>query len=300
MLYLVFLINKIKNRILFNSTLQNLIDDNSNLFSLPEIVIQLNTLIDDPNSNIDQISELILKDAPLTVRLLKLVNSSYYNFSSPIDTVSQAINVIGTKELSDIVMATKMIKKFNYCPLPNITADDFWRHNLACAIAARAIATELKIINSERFFVSGLIHDIGKLVLYVTQPKLCEYLIKKIKSQQGDINELEYKIFGFSHCDVGALLLKSWDLPKIFIETTQYHHFPERAEEYSIEVAIIHLANAIANLIERPLSNEDCNPINPFVWKTLGIDSEMLNPLTAICDTKYKQSSPIFLDKKAA
>jgi len=283
-----------------SNTLKNLIEDNIELFSLPDIVIQLNKLLNDPDSSIDSISELIIQDAALTIRLLKLVNSAYYSFSSPIDTISQAINVIGTTELSDFIIATKMIQQFNFCPMKLVTIDSFWRHNLACATAAKTISVELKIKNTEQIYISGLIHDIGKLLLYVTQPILCEHLITKMSSRDENIHELEFKIFGFTHGDVGSQLLSQWQLPQMFIETTQYHHDITKKILFPVESAIIHLANGIANLIEKPLSYDDALPVDESVWTILGINPEMLVTLTHKSELKYKISSTILIDSETA
>lgn len=283
---------------IFSNALQNLIEDNKGLFSLPEIVINLNTLLNDPNSTNQQISDLILQDAPLTVRLLKIVNSPYYNFSSPIDTITQAISVLGTKELSSFIISTKVINKFNYLPLQLISITEFWQHNLACAIAAKTISKTLSIPNSEQLYIAGLIHDIGKLVLYITQPTLCESLIKKMKTRGLAVNELEDKIFGYNHSDVGATLLTEWGLPELLIQTTQLHHKPEQSNDYPVEVAIIHLANGIANLIEKPLSVDDALPINHVVWEKLNINSKQFVHLTNESELKYSQVSNLLIDKQ--
>ncbi len=284
---------------IFNSALQNLIEDNIELFSLPEIVISLNTLLNDPNSTNEQISDLILQDAPLTIRLLKIVNSPYYNFSSPIETITQAINILGTKELSNFVITTKLINKFNYLPMQLISITEFWRHNLACAIAAKVISKELSISNSEQLYIAGLIHDIGKLVLYISQPALCESLIKKMKSRGLAVNQLEDKIFGYNHSDVGATLLAKWGLSKLVIQTTQLHHEPEQSSDYPIEVALIHLSNGIANLIEKPLSVDDALPINQAVWKILDINSNQFVHLTNESELKYSQVASMLIEQQA-
>ncbi|VAX00050.1 hypothetical protein MNBD_GAMMA22-1108 [hydrothermal vent metagenome] len=289
---------------LHNRNLHHLIDDNIEQFSLPDIVVQLNSLMNDPNSTIEQLSNLISQDAALTIRLLKLVNSSYYNFSKDITTISQAINILGIRELSDFVTATKMINQFNSLDMELITPESFWRHNLACATAARTISKELNVKNSEQLFICGLIHDIGKLVLYIMQPKLCDFLIKKTVARRLISDNLELKTFGFTHQDVGAQLLKKWGLPEVLIATTQYHHQPQGAlehdDQFKIQVAVIHLANAIANLIEAPLSFDDTLPIHPSTWTTLNIDSNSLITLTQICETKYGQVSSVLIERKAA
>ncbi|VAX00053.1 Predicted signal transduction protein [hydrothermal vent metagenome] len=283
-----------------NTKIQHLIEDNIELFSLPDTIIQLKSLMDDPNSTIEQISNLIMQDGALTVKLLKIVNSSYYNFSKPIDTITQAINIVGIRELSKFVFAAKMINHFNQSAIALVTANDFWRHNLACATAASVISTELKIKKTEQIYIAGLIHDIGKLVLFNSQPKLCEALITKMLSREIQGDDLEFRIIGYTHDDVSAALLKKWNFPEMLITTTQFHHQPQDATSYTTEVAIIHIANTIANLIEKPISFDDTQSIHHSAWEVLNIEPHALIELTHLSELQYQQTASIIIAQKAA
>jgi len=278
-----------------DSALKNLIADTTELFSLPTIVIKLNELLENPNSTIDDFASLIRLDAGLTIQLLKIVNSSYYSFTKPIDTVTTAISIVGINDLSDLILATKIIKKFDNIPLDFISPQTFWRHNIACAIASKIIARELKIKNSERYFILGLLHDIGKLVMYLSQPELSRHIFMLIKKNDSDIEEIEKIAFGFSHDEVSAELLMSWGFDESIYHPIKFHHQPTKTKKFKVETAALHLANAIANLIESPFSYDDSLPIKLEVWEMLHVHSETLIPLTNTTETYYRELAPLIM-----
>lgn len=252
-------------------TPDDLISDNLELVSLPEIVIRINEMVNDPNCSAADIGDTISQDAALSGRLLKVVNSPFYNFPSKVDTISMAITIVGTRQLRDLVLATAVINKFNAIPDDLVDTHVFWHHNLATASAARTLASRLRIANTERFFVAGLLHDIGKLVMYLTQPELSRKVLELLKNPANDISKLEVSAFGFDHANLGAALLRHWKLPESLIEPTEFHHAPGSARQYKSESAIVHLANAIANKIEPAISCDDDAHIDRCVWSILGI-----------------------------
>ncbi len=260
-------------------TPQNLISDNLELVALPAIVNRLNEMVDDPECTAADIGEVISQDVALSARLLKIVNSPFYNFPSQIDTISMAITIVGTRQLRDLVLATMVTNHFRRIPHNLVDVDVFWHHNLACGTAARVIADELGVGNTERFFVAGMLHDIGKLVMYLVQPELSRHVRELSEQPDADLANLENSAFGFNHAELGGELLRSWKLPDSLIEPVEYHHNPLGASHFQIEAAAVHLGNAIANTIEPFISREDDLPIIAEVWGILGLSSSILDEL---------------------
>ena len=281
-------------------TPEDLISDHLELVSLPEIVIRINEMVNDPNCSAADIGETIMQDAPLSARLLKIVNSPFYNFPSKVDTISMAITIVGTRQLRDLVLATAVINKFNAIPEQLVNAQVFWYHNLATAAAARTIASRLRITNTERFFIAGLLHDIGKLVMYLTQPELSRQVLELLKNPVNDVTKLEHAAFGFDHATLGAALLRHWKLPESLIEPTAFHHEPTQAKQYIKETAIIHLANAIANSIETVVSADDDTPIDLSVWETLDIEDTELDEIINDTHAALQYAKQIIYYEQAA
>lgn len=258
---------------------KELIHDNLELVSLPDIVSRINAMIDDPDCTAVDIAEVIGQDAPLTARLLKLVNSPFYNFPSQIDTISMAITIVGTRQLRDLAMAAAITGRFRRIPEGLPGPDIFWHHNLACATAARIIAQETGLRQQEQLFVAGLLHDIGKLVMYLAAPARAREALARAKAGETDPTTLEQAVFGFDHAELGAELLQQWRLPETLVHPVRWHHTPDAAPAFRQEVAAIHLAEAIANTIAPPLSPDDDRPIDLDAWTVLGLDPDRLEAL---------------------
>ena len=260
-------------------TAKDLIDDTLELVSLPEVVHRINLMVEDPNSSAVDIGHLIGEDPALTARLLKVVNSPVFGFPSRIDTISMAITILGTRQLRDLVLATAVVNQFHNLTDEVVEMETFWCHSICTAVSAKVIGHHLKEHNSERFFVAGLLHDIGKLVMYLTHPDASRQVIELSSDPSIEKNTVERSIFGFSHADVSAELLKQWQLPDSLVEAARYHHHPIRATHFATETAVVHIADAIANNIQSPVSQDDDNPIESITWPILGLDSSLLERL---------------------
>jgi len=260
-------------------TPRDLISDNLQLVSLPEIIIRINEMVDDPACSAADIGELIQQDAALSARLLQIVNSPLYNFPSQVDTISLAITIVGTRQLRDMVLATAITGRFRNIPAGLVSPEVFWHHNLACATACRVIAARIGVTHTERYFVAGLLHDIGKLVMFLAQPEVSRQALALAENGAMPLESIEQHAFGFSHTEVGAELLRHWQLPESLIEPTACHHDPAAAGTYQPEAAAVHLGNAIANTLENPISSDDDRPVDPAVWDMLGLTSTDLDGL---------------------
>ncbi|MCK5091865.1 MAG: HDOD domain-containing protein [Gammaproteobacteria bacterium] len=270
-----------------DTKIQILIDKAGSLASLPDIFFKVNELVNDARSSASDIGRAIEQDAALSARLLKIVNSPYYNFPSSIDTISRAITIIGTRDLRDLVLATTVTRTFSGMDNDLIDMEKYWRHNLYCAVAGRILAQQRHVKNTERLFVAGLLHDIGSLVMYQTIPELSNEALQRTQSDGTPLYIAEKEIIGFSHGDVGAALLQKWKLPDSLIETVKYHHEPELAESHREDVATIHIADYIANSIDE--DSNRCGVITPLderTWATTGLSLEVLD--TALCEITDK------------
>ncbi len=276
----------------------DLIHDNLELISLPEIVTRINDMIADPESTAVDIAEVIAEDAALTARLLKLVNSPFYNFPSRVDTLSMAITIVGTRQLRDLAMAAAITGRFRRIPEGLPGPDAFWHHNLACATAARQIARECGLRQQEQLFVAGLLHDIGKLVMYLTEPERAREVLERLEAPESDPATIEAQVFGFDHAELGAELLHQWRLPETLVQPVRWHHAPGEATDFRQEAAVLHLAEAIANTVAPSLSADDDRPIDLQVWETLALDPKRLENL--IPDTERQFPAIVAIIYEAA
>jgi len=279
---------------------QELVQDRIDLVSLPDVALKLNTLCDDVNSTAQDIADVIATDASLTARLLQIVNSPFYSFPQQINTITMAITIVGVSQLRDLAMATLIIEKFSGIPENLINSEKFWSHNIACATAARTIVTELGIKQSERVFVAGLLHDIGKLLMYLSHPHLSYEVLELIKANpELDINQTEEIAFGYDHAELGAALLKEWGLPDSLVDPVKYHHEPNLAKRFATEASVLHLANIVANEIEPLYENNESLILDEKVWTILNSTSDHLLDITTASQSLFNETVGIFIPQRA-
>ncbi len=187
---------------------QKLICESGIVPSLPIIYARINKAVNDPTSSMTSIGEIISKDMGLSARLLRMVNSAFYNFPSRIDTISQAVIVIGIEQIRDLALGTSVIELFEGIPRRLVTMESFWRHSVTCGLAARMLAVHRREINVERYFVAGLLHDIGRLIIYLKIPSQASEALSRCKTTGEFLYQAEREIMGFHHAEVGGALMQ--------------------------------------------------------------------------------------------
>ncbi|RMG30231.1 MAG: HDOD domain-containing protein [Gammaproteobacteria bacterium] len=255
---------------------RSLVNDVSYLVSPPDICVRVFDLIESDTASADEIGEVISSDPSLTARLLRLVNSAYFNLARKVDTVSRAVTLVGIRELYSLILAVSAIRTFSNLSGSLVNMDTFWRHGLFTGLIARNLARRVHVLHPERLFVAGLLHDIGHLVLYTRLPEIMQQILLVSGGDEGLQHQAELSELGFSHADLGGALAETWKLPDALCAAISYHHLPGCATETAaFEAALVHLADVLANrsqigaFCEKPQPEE---PIDPFVWEVLGLD----------------------------
>lgn len=275
----------------------DLVENSDGIPSLPVIFSQINEAVDDPRSSMRDIGNIISTDQSLSARLLRLVNSAFFGFPSKIDTISHAVTIIGTNQLRDLALATSIIHLFKGVPADLVDMKSFWRHSIGCGIASRILSSYHCEPNIEHFFVSGLLHDIGRLVLFMKNSDQTKEILSRANESADLLYRVEREVMGFDHADVGGLLLKKWRLPSSLEKPVKYHHCPSRAPEYKNDSAIVHVADLIANAMEMGSSGERLvPPLDELSWDGLGLSSSILRPLTKQVDQQYSDTVDLLLE----
>jgi len=172
------------------------------------------------------------------------------------------------------------VKLFSNVPSRLADMDSFWRHSIACGLAARHLAGQRREANVERFFVAGLLHDIGRPILFVKEPETAARILEEARRNGQLLYALEQDAFGFHHGAVGAVLLERWRLPGMLIDAAAWHHAPRLATRFPLEAAVIHVADLIANGLRLGTSGEPNVPsFELAAWDSLGISTHGLPAL---------------------
>jgi putative nucleotidyltransferase with HDIG domain len=224
--------------------------------SLPTLYYELTQAVDDPKSSISTIGGVVRKDQSLASRLLKLANSAYYSFPSQVETIEEALQLIGLREMRDLALATCVIGTFKNLPEHLVSVADFWKHSIACGVTSSLLAERRHDPSPERFFVGGLLHDIGRLIMYLTAPRESERILAKYIDDKAPCCRVESEVLGFDHADLGAELLSMWKIPVALVEMVRRHHNPDLFHSAVIDGATVHCADFIVTAMEFGSSGE--------------------------------------------
>lgn len=271
------------------------LEGNVKISSLPSIFYQLNEAVEDPDTSFAEIGQIISGDPGLSARLLKIVNSAYFGFSSKIETITHAVTVVGMMQLRDLVLATVIIGQFKGISKTDIEMKSFWLHSIASGLAARVIAIYRKEPNPERFYVIGLMHDIGRLLLFLNTPDEMKEAMEHYR-KGGLLYEAEQEVLGLDHAEIGGALLENWKLPPRLVESVKYHHRPSSAKKYPLDAAIAHVADVIAHALELGGSGERyVPPLDPAAWDMLELPSSILSSVLAQVDRQTADAVDMFV-----
>ncbi len=257
----------------------------SKLFTLPEICIKIQDVIHDPSSNARDIAKLIAIDPSLSARLLKIANSSFYNFSSQIDDLGRAVNVIGTEDLYSLALATTAPSTFSSLDdNQNIDMAQYWRHSVMSGLIGRALAQQSSIRNSERLFLAGLFHNLGQLVVLEQLPEDFKK-IEALKESDRAPWEIEKEILGFSYADVSTELLKFWKMPDNILELVKTQHDPSQSSDPRT-ASMIHIASRMASQLSLADKTEFNfkDSILDVAWSSSAVDQESVHTAISLAE----------------
>ena len=266
------------------------------LCSPPEIFMRISEVLDNPTTTAADIAEIIEQDPSLTTRMLKVVNSAFYGFPASVQTISKAITILGDREIRLLVMATSVVDKFSSFPNTIISMKEFWSHSLKTALFAKLLAEHHpKNRQLSSIFISGLLHDIGKLVLYKKAPDLSRSAVLLGKSNNLNDADAEQAVFGFNHADIGGGLLSMWKIPDAIQQTAEYHHQPSLSTTHQLECSLIYLANQLAhiNLEADPSEAIETLSIDP-IWDQINLSSRLIPSVTELANDQFKETYRLF------
>jgi len=272
------------------------LDLSDQITPLPSLFKQINKAVEDPESSLLDIARLISGDSVLSARLLKLANSSFFGFPSQIETITHAVTVIGMRQIRDLVLAVMITSRFKNVPPELIDMKAFWFHSIACGLAARVIATYRHETNVERFYVMGMFHDLGRLVLLMNFADPVKDIALRVKEKKASFHQLEREVIGCNHAEVGGALLKKWKLPESLSEPIACQHDPSLAINFPVEAAILHIADIIAHALILGGSGDPFVPLlDSEAWKKIDLPVSLLPAIVDQVDRKFSGATQMFL-----
>ena len=245
-----------------------LVNSVKDIHAMPSVIVKALSIMKKPTASMKEIGDIVMYDQSLTIKILALVNSAYYGFSQQISSINIALSLLGMVKVKNIIVAVAMK------PMMASAGDkELWKHSMRVAAGCEYLASLTKIMDSDEAFIAGFVHDVGKMVLNMSNPKFYARVINAVEGGT-DILDAERKYYDSDHVKTGSLLAKRWQLPILLANIISYHHAPALS---SIPVP----CNLVCLIDKIVQTNFNPNSVDKDFLKTLGIDSEDLEDLRA-------------------
>jgi HD-like signal output (HDOD) protein len=265
--------------------------------AFPQSVHRVIELTSDINSDPRALVEVIEHDPILIMKILKMVNSPYFGLAEKITSVNHAVVYIGINTVKNLALSTATLGVLPRTNKAGFDMDAFLLHSLSTAIIARIIARKLKVPEKEAFdfFLSGLLHDFGKIVFAHFMPNDFKLVLQMVKDEGLPIYEAEQKIFAADHTQIGSLLGEKWNLPVHLISCIKNHHCHDRKESLIIDV--VWAADQISKELKIGFGGENrIEKLPDGILESFGADAQaVINSLGDI--TAETEKALIFIQK---
>lgn len=226
---------------------QDLAAEVESLFVLPDAVLRVNALLDDPDANARDIAAAVELDAGIAASVLRLANSPVYGQHGRVASVSRGIDLIGRRALREMILACSVTRAFTGIPEEFADMATFWDNSVTCGVLAQLLGRHIRAIDPDSLFLAGLLHGVGRLAFYARRPG--EYRAILAARPQGEraLNQAERQAFGFTYAELGAALLERWGLPPRLCSAVHYQNDLDNAPAIHIrDVAVLHIANDLS------------------------------------------------------
>lgn len=254
-----------------------------NLPTPPAVLVRLQALLDDPAASVQDMAEVIYLDPRLAASLLRVVNSPLYSLPARVETISRAVAILGSRQVSMLALAATMLAMFQDMRPEGVDPDRFWRHSMACAVLAHNLAQAAGRPEPERCYLAGLLHDLGMLPLYAAAPERARAALAL--HQDGlPLDEAERRVFDFDHALLGGVIFASWGLAQSVVAAATTHHAPTVPAQYDTAVAV-HVADVAATALGYGhIPDQLVPPLAPRAWESLGLPVDALTDLGVVLD----------------
>lgn len=229
----------------------NKLDRISDLPTLPTVAMEINQLLQDENAPIEKLVDMLEKDQSMVLKILRLVNSSFYGFRSKISDLRHAVTLMGYSTVQHAVVTVAVIDSLNAeTDLKDFDITRFWTHSLSVAVMCRHLAAQTKLAVPNEAFTAGLIHDIGKVVLVSHFPDVFVSLMTQTAEDQISFYVAEKTGDTYPHNLIGSNLARRWMLPQVLDLAIRHHHGTIAQNLDGTFPGLVAAADSLVNIME--------------------------------------------------
>lgn len=260
--------------------------------SLPAVVIELLQSLSREDVDADTLAHQISRDQALVAKMLRVANSSFYGLQGKVNSISDAIVVLGLRGVRTLATAAAVTGAFRAIDVPGFDNRVFWRHSVGIALCARAVARHMRV-GEDNAFTVGLLHDIGRLVLASCFPKHLAAVLAYRDENECLLVDAERAVLGIDHGLIGEVLTMRWHFPSLICSVIAHHHDPDGAEPLA---CVVHLADAIMHGLDLAGDEHELvPPVSAHCWKAAKLEREDLQAIFADVTTQFESACGVLL-----
>jgi HD-like signal output (HDOD) protein len=271
------------------ASFEDIVDRIHTVPSLPEVVTQVVKLVNDPNARSDQINQIMSKDAAMAAKMLRMVNSVYYGLKEPVNSLDQAIAILGFKTVRSIALSISVINLFQQ-QSANFNMKAFWAHSAVSAGLCRLIAAKSKVCDPEFAFTMGLLKDIGKVILVENAAEETRGIIAVAREFRMGFTRACREVLDTDDAEVGAWLIERWELEARLVEAVRHQNSLAKTSEPKL-VSVCQLCEYLCALKKIRTSGSCDEPaLDPGVWAHLGLDKTALVEVLSVINDEVENA----------
>ena len=266
-------------------SIDEILENVEQLPTMSQAILEIIGCIDDPDVGVDELVKTISLDIGLTTSILKVANTARFSGQGHISNISNAVMVLGLKQIREMVCVLGVKESFPQIKSSSFDYTNFWRHSVAVAVCSKILG-QLAGASPAIGFVSGMLHDIGQLVLAMTAPDEFRMVMEYRASHDCQVIEAEQVVLGIDHAKIGAYLARKWNLPEVICSAIEHHHMPDVVPTINM-ADLVHVSEVLAHALEIGYIGRPVPPMSERALFRLSINFPRLKPYLAQIECEY-------------
>lgn len=266
--------------------------------TLPNVATKLISLTSEDDTTLGDIAALVSQDISLSAKILKVSNSAFYSFPQQIGSIKQAVSILGTNAVRSLVLSFSFLTIKTGKKQSRFNFENFWERSLASAVASKLILEKVKDADTEEIFVSGLLQNLGELILARTLPEKYDETLQQIEEKDKAAIDIELEMFDIGHAEIGYEVAKQWGFPEVLLLPILHHHNPTgySGENSKIDqtVKAVYLSDHLTNILFSDNPEEHHKAFRKEAKKLLKLSNEDIESIFSEVHFQVEQAGEYF------
>ena len=231
--------------------ISNILKKVNQLDPIPMVIHKVIELADDPESSLKDLVEVVERDPAITANLLKTVNSAHMGLPVKVDSVHQAVSMVGLQHVVEMVLSQNLSGNLNRSQKGyGLAKGDLWCQSLTVAMVARTLARQRDLMSLPAIYTAALLKDIGKVILHEYVADQLQEIQERVTSEGMSFVEAENDVLGMDHTALGGIIAKQWHFSPHMIYMIENHHLTNPASRNDPATATLYLADMVAMMVD--------------------------------------------------